>query len=293
MLEAAQYPQNNFLTLTYSDEHLPLTDTGLPTLDPRRLQLFLKRLRKAHEPNTFRFFGVGEYSDAWRPHYHLILFNYPSCSRGQTRTDWKGTPSPRDCCSVCRTISDLWSIWRPNPENSAEGGFVTLGLIYCATVTDQSAQYVAGYVEKKLTSDKSEYNKKLLQGRHPEFSRMSTKGIGGIGAGMMHEVASDLMRYDLEKTMSDVPDSLRHGKRVMPLGRYLRGKLREAMGRDKKAPQATLDKMAEEMRELRTVAFDNSTSFREEIVKASEQQRKNSAARRAIAYQRKKGKTLK
>lgn len=61
------------MTLTYSDENLPLNDNGVPTL--RRLDFdgYMKRLRSYYD-ECIRFLGSGEYSAAGRPHYHLCLF---------------------------------------------------------------------------------------------------------------------------------------------------------------------------------------------------------------------------
>lgn len=64
----------HFITLTYDEEHLP-PDGSLNKVD---CQLFLKRFRKRIEPNQIRYFLVGEYgSETYRPHYHMLLFNYP------------------------------------------------------------------------------------------------------------------------------------------------------------------------------------------------------------------------
>lgn len=64
-----------FITLTYSDKHVPLAKDKGYTLDKTHLQLFMKRLRK----RTFlklKYIAVGEYGGKFqRPHYHLILFN--------------------------------------------------------------------------------------------------------------------------------------------------------------------------------------------------------------------------
>lgn len=68
-----------FITLTYADENLKYENlTTPPTLFKRDIQLFLKRLRKAHPKNSLplKYFAAGEYGEkTWRPHYHLILFN--------------------------------------------------------------------------------------------------------------------------------------------------------------------------------------------------------------------------
>ena len=62
-----------FITLTYSDAHLPLK--GVQKLD---CQNFLKRYRKLYtdDDNKIKYFLVSEYgSQTSRPHYHLILFH--------------------------------------------------------------------------------------------------------------------------------------------------------------------------------------------------------------------------
>ena len=51
-----------FITLTYDDEHIPVTEEGLPTFSKRDIQLFIKRLRK----NTNRkisYYIVSEYGE--------------------------------------------------------------------------------------------------------------------------------------------------------------------------------------------------------------------------------------
>ena len=98
MLESYEYSDNTMVTLTYDDEHLPRLDDGRGTLVPKDFQDWLKRFRKAVEPRRVRYFGVGEYGDQlWRPHYHVILFNYPTCSFGLSRY----SKTRVSCCSFC------------------------------------------------------------------------------------------------------------------------------------------------------------------------------------------------
>lgn len=71
-----------FLTLTYNDEHLPYrriegSDELVPCVEKSDVQLFLKRLRKHIEPYKIRYFVVSEYECTLRPHYHMLLFNFP------------------------------------------------------------------------------------------------------------------------------------------------------------------------------------------------------------------------
>ena len=207
MLEADQHASNAFVTLTYDDEHLP--EDG--SLHAKDAQDWLKRYRRAIEPRRVRYFLVGEYGDAtWRPHYHVAIFNGLACERGNTRYSKSGSP----CCDACSLLASSWQ----------------RGAIHCGDLSAQSASYIAGYTTKKMTAK----DDARLEGRAPEFARMSLRP--GIGAHMMADVAHELLSLGLEAEMIDVPANLRHGGKVMPLGRYLRRRLRESMGREANAP---------------------------------------------------------
>lgn len=69
-----------FVTLTYDDEHLYINENGKPSVNKRDFQLFMKRLRKKYGKGL-RYFCISEYGDdprsTKRPHYHMLLFNYP------------------------------------------------------------------------------------------------------------------------------------------------------------------------------------------------------------------------
>lgn len=73
----------------------------------------------------------------------------------------------------------------------------------------------------------------------------------GIGADMMHEVASTLMEFNLDETQTDVPSALRHGRRMMALGRYLHRKLRTYVGNAPESPEAVQAENKAEMQRLR------------------------------------------
>jgi len=187
MLEATRHAENSFVTLTYAPEHLP--ESG--SLVPKDLQDFLKRLRFNLSPDKIRYYAVGEYGDeTFRPHYHLALFG---C--GSSRAD---------------TITASWG----------------LGIVDVGSLTLQSAQYIAGYVTKKMTSA----DDPRLDGRYPEFARMSLRP--GIGAEAMADVAEsfwDPLGQEYIYRTGDVPMSISHGKKTLPLGRYLRQKLRDEL----------------------------------------------------------------
>lgn len=216
LLESYCHEKSSFVTLTYDDDHLYFRNdkSGLQLLQaslrPKHLRDFLKRLRKAHAPKLLRFYGVGEYGDkSFRPHYHLALFGYEPCWYGGTRTHKHAAGT--GCCPPCDLIHSKWG----------KGG------IDNATLENDSAAYIAGYVTKKLTNENDDKALKLLAGRHPEFARMSNRP--GIAAHAL-DIVSDALSTQYGPFMltehGDVPVSLDHGGRPFPLGRYLRQKLR-------------------------------------------------------------------
>lgn len=96
-------------------------------------------------------------------------------------------------------------------------GFVDVG-----ELTEASAAYIAGYTVKKMTSKRDP----RLDGRTPEFARMSLKP--GIGAGAIGNLAQALVDPETGEVLSsEVPTSIRVNQSLWPLGRYLRGKLVE------------------------------------------------------------------
>lgn len=67
---------SHFITLTYATSNVPLSPNGYKTLDKRDIQLFFKRLRKAHDVSNIKYYVAGEYGGQTnRPHYHAIIFN--------------------------------------------------------------------------------------------------------------------------------------------------------------------------------------------------------------------------
>lgn len=261
MLEAKLQADNTMITLTYDDEHLPRLPDGRGNLVPKHLQDWLKRFRSSISPLQIRFYGCGEYGDeSWRPHFHVVVFGYPNCRYGKSRyIDFK----VKSCCDACDLVRDTWR----------HGGVLLIEL------NDHTAQYTAGYVTKKMT----DAGHPMLKGLHPEFARMS-KGVGKMA---MWDVASTLLQFNLVKEHDDVPSSLQHGTRKLPLGRYLRGQLRTMIGRDVKAPESTLKAIEAELLPLRQQAFDNSRSFAQEIIKEGDQAYLNQQARKKIHRQRK------
>lgn len=235
-------------------------------LRPQDVQLWLKRLRKKIAPSRIRFFVSGEYGDeTFRPHYHAVLFGFPTCIYFRSRYSER----KKNCCYWCDLVRDTWGH----------------GHVFLGTVEDFSAQYVCGYVVKKMTSA----DDPRLEGRHPEFARMSLRP--GIAHSAMWDVASVHLRYDLQSPEGDVIGSLREARREKPLGRYLVHSLRKMVGKSEKAPQGVLDKKAAELRPLRLAARASSEnpSVKGQIVAASVQKNRRFDARTKLY---RKGKIL-
>lgn len=235
MLEQLTCSASAYLTLTYADGNLPMTDDYRPTLCKRDVQLFLKRLRKRFKTHTIRYYCAGEYGGSFgRPHYHFCLFGI---SPEELETEIYERPK-----GVSRTlIAGHMRDWCINGE--------PIGNVYIGTLNEYSAQYVAGYVTKKLTGkrrdtvvlDPSDDPDALpvfldvpADSRTQEFSLMSLKPAIGAKAIplILDALKSDTGKRAFDFDVDDVPTALRHGKRLMPFGRYLVNKLREACGVD-------------------------------------------------------------
>lgn len=284
MLEGLCHRDNCFVTLSYSNFHMrsvtprPGADamsaaeiramtwrmSDIGTLRRKDLQDWLKRLRKAILPLKLRFCGCGEYGDeSGRPHYHVILFGYPTCARGRTRRHIGSDRAVAwDCCPNCDLIQRTWPF-----------GDVDLG-----TLTSDSAAYVSKYVVKKMTAP----DDIRLFGREPEFPARSLKP--GIGHDGLWDVASALMQNGLDESLSDVPSGLRHGNKTLPFGRYMRRKLRGMIGRCEDAPQETLSAIEEEMLALRLDARSSSEepSFKARLIRQGDGRVAQIEARNAI-----------
>lgn len=205
LLEQRCHEFSSFATLTYADEHLPLDGS----LQPTHTQTWLKRLRKAVGPTRpLRYYLIGEYGDeSQRAHYHVALFG----------------------------VSEL--------ENDLVAHTWGQGHTLLGTLTKESAQYIAGYVTKKMT----QHDDPRLLGRFPEFARMSLRpGIGALAVPVIAETLNDKHGAALIAATGDVPQSLSHGRSSLPLGRYLRRKLREEMGFDTIGGQAKPEKVRNE-----------------------------------------------
>jgi len=166
----------------------------------RHYQLFLKRLRKSLSKNgrSLRYFLVGEY----------------------------GTDNGRPHYHAC--VFGLSHIEVPLVAATWPYGFVRVDKLDAGL-----AQYVCKYVVKAYKEGNP-----ALDGRPPEFARMSTRpgiGLPYIRDRLGSSLATTSGRLALS-ALGDVPTQLTtHGKNL-PLGRYLTTKLRETLGHEPGVP---------------------------------------------------------
>lgn len=166
MLEAKEFKNNYFITLTYDEINVPYkqiidTETGEiiigQTLKKEDLTNFNKRLnitwKRKHNHQGIRYYECGEYGETTeRPHYHLIIFNLPHLEDLKYYT----TTDTGNILYTSETITKIWG-----------KGYVTIG-----EVTWDSACYVARYVmKKKYGKDAENYYKS--KAKIPEFTTMS------------------------------------------------------------------------------------------------------------------------
>jgi len=172
--EAGLHDNNCFITLTYSDEHLPWRNH----LQHSDFQKFLKRLRKKYKYRISYFMG-GEYGELdGRPHYHALLFNHDF----HDREYWAKSPAG-EALYRSKSLESLWPL-----------GFSSVGAL-----TFQSAAYVARYCTKVVNGDAAvdHYKRHDNLGEYqltPEYGHMSTKPA--IGKRWFEQYADDIYTYD-------------------------------------------------------------------------------------------------
>lgn len=174
--EARQWEKSCFLTLTYDDAHLPPDGS----LKHRDFQLFMKRVRRLHNP-LIRYFMCGEYGETnLRPHYHALLF-------GEDFRPWKWvgrSGSGEDYFTNVR-LSELW-----------KSGRCVVQPLVGATVG-----YCTRYIVGKVTGDDADAH---YGGRKPEYCAVSK----GVGKGFHREYGERIAAQDfvvIEGTKTRMP----------------------------------------------------------------------------------------
>jgi hypothetical protein len=181
-----------FVTLTYSDDTVPLTVEGVPTLRKKELQTFLK---VQHRLTPFRYYAVGEYGDVTlRPHYHMALF--------------------------ANSVQDATSIlghWKN-----------TKGFVQAGPISSERARYLANYTAKKLTKDT---DSRLERGQEPEF-RLSTRKppLAFDFVRVLHHTYSSGIGKQIVEERGDIDRTFRWNGKYYPIAPWLLDKARAKLG---------------------------------------------------------------
>lgn len=232
MLEARCHKHSCFLTLTYDNDNLPKSLSVSKVVH----QKFMKKFRMGF-PVPIRFLVVGEYG-GWlyegtgerrvNPHYHYAIYGLDCL--GPIRYSGYGK---RCFCPVCEKIRKIWG----------------MGNIVIEPLNPATTQYIAGYIMKKMTKKDDE----RLEGRNPEFKLSSNGGrlkSGGIGAPAMPYIWDAIHNKETGEIYhvgDDVPNSIQLEGKSLPLGRYLRRKLRATHSENPGTPDAVLHRYQEEL----------------------------------------------
>lgn len=222
MHEASMSDHNSFITLTYSDEHLPVTGS----LDKTVLSKTFRKMRDYGF--RFKYFACGEYGEEFgRPHYHAILFGLDFPDQELLRVTDTGEHLYRS-----PTLEKFW------PQGHSSIGAVTF----------ESAAYVARYCTKKITGPLAEEHYKKVNTQtgeifdvHPEFMRCSLKPA--IGADWFKKYRTDTHKGFVT----------RNGKKF-PLPKYYMKLLEKA----EKADPTMEDQIWSRLKEERRLAINTS-----------------------------------
>lgn len=255
-LESQVHDHCLFITLTYRDEFLPVQYTHpktgkyyahpLGTLSPCEIKNFMKRLRRRFPPRSLRCFYAGEYGDEQRPHFHIIL--------------WGASWSPKE---RARTREKIHSAWTDVVTGQLKCSVERLDIQAPRSEWD-IARYCCSYITKGLTND-SEFrqngytgqtNAEVLNGRYPEFSR----GSLGIGKPALQALVASLDTESGSNSIAlngDIPRTFNLYGKTMPLDRYMREKILDALKIKEKIKEKHASTYEADMRALYIRARSN------------------------------------
>lgn len=276
-LEAKAHDENLWITLTYAPEFVPthrerekdgrcFGSKEYPTLWRPDYQNFFKRLRNYGLPEDFKYFLVGEYGEKYqRPHYHACLFGIGDDYKDRILRAW------------CTEDSD--------------GHYRPIGHIYFGNLEAHSIQYTAGYTVKKMTS----FDHEDLHGRYPEFPAPSK----GLSLDSVRDIISAMQILKL----NDLPPYVVVNGRKVPIPRYLKNKVRAALGINQPLPAyssvsryyQSLETLSDsrrrwlnEMFALQICSKDTSLSISDQWKKENRQSLLNQSAKMKLFFEKEK-----
>ena len=151
-------------------------------------------------------------------------------------------------------------------------------------------------LKKGKTALAEEYKSRVidvLQGRHPEFSRMSLRpGIGAPALPTLQHMLETEHGCNLLAELNDVPDMIKIGGKQMLLGSYLKNKLRKSIGvgdetKEKKLSQLRTEKIEEYLSYRKEVEPQKALSQKEFLIDKHKQKVRNLEKR--LTFKQEKG----
>ncbi len=197
-MEARYNQWNQFITLTYDDEHL----TPDHQLERIHIQNFIRKLRRKYPDRKISHITKGEYGTKnRRPHYHLCAFNLflfdLELDKYNTRVVFEGKQLTNASASVdgqhsmytSKTLTEMWG----------------KGEVKIKPLTYENAAYTAGYTAKHDINKKQLSREKFQKYVHvelldkkviaiPEFFQASTRPY--IGKKFYEEFKYDIYAID-------------------------------------------------------------------------------------------------
>lgn len=179
-----------FLTITYRDPYCPKDGVNVDDL-----QRFFKKLRwhleeKTGEPSNLRYLATSEYgTKKGRPHYHVILWNYP-----YEHPCFKGNYKLAD-----RVIYKSWKTYmkfngKRKYHKNRKPAMISLGQIKILQVKEGCTSYITKYFGKDDHNKLGYPNKTFL---------LSSRRNGGIGAAYLRTKFDEVYknRYNPKYTL--------------------------------------------------------------------------------------------
>ena len=234
-----------FVTLTYTEKHLPRTENGLQTVRVQHLRQFIRDLRR----NTgwqIRYFAPTEYGKQGRAHGHCALFiNNPTMP-----APWEPKGENR------RHLEENKIRWRQYSvvEREILRAWGCKGSIQAAEFNQARAAYLAKYLAKQATRPESLHPEQepeqftMSPGLGRDAAKLLADEITAVG-GTTLELKKPGILLDVSTWSIDLQDraiGLRQAhhtdKKTYPVPQYIRQRIINHLGGDQRSDK---EKVAE------------------------------------------------
>ena len=226
-----------FITLTYTEKHLPRTDGGLPTVSVQHMRQFIRELRR----NTgwqIRYFAPTEYGKHGRPHGHAALFiNNPTMPKA-----WEPKGENR------QHLDDNRIRWRQYGvvEREILRAWGCKGSIQAAPFNQARAAYLAKYLSKQATDPRSLHPDQeterftMSPGLGRDATRSLADEIAAVGGttlelkkpGILMDVST--WSVNLQDRAIGLREAHHTDKKTYPVPQYIRKRIINHLGGDER-----------------------------------------------------------